>query len=179
MWLLGRTNGGIWQFSRVGAAYARFDKDRGDSCSTGIHHAEPRTSERLGRCKTMIQSQNNLQWMWLLGRTNGSIWQFSRAGAAYARFDKDRGDSSSTGNHHEEPRTSARLVRCMKMILSQINLQWMWLLGRTNRDIWQFSRVGAAFARFDKDRGDSCSTGIHHAEPRTSERLGRCMTMIL
>ena len=124
------------------------------------------------------RSQNILQWMWLLGRTNGDIWQISRVGAVFARFDKDRSDSCSTGIHHAEPRTYEGLVRCMTIILSQSNLQWMWLFGLTNGDIWQISRVGAVFARFDKDRSDSCSTGIHHAEPRTSEGLVRCMTMI-
>ena len=170
---------GTWQFCRVSAAFARFDKDRSDSCSSGIHHVESRTSEQLLRCMTMILSQNILQWMSLLGRLKRDTWPFSRVGAAFARFDKDSSDSCSTGIHHAEPGNSERLIRCMAMILSQNNLQWMSLLGRIIRDTWQFSRVSAAFARFDKDRSDSCSSGIHHAEPRTSEQLLRCMTMIL
>ena len=72
----------------------------------------------------------------------------------------------SMGIHHAEPRISERLLRCMTRTLSQNNLHWMWLLGCINRDTWRFSRVGAAFARIDKDRSDSCSMGIHHAEPR-------------
>jgi hypothetical protein len=83
---------------------------------------------------TMILSQNNLQWMSLFGRINRNTWWFSRVNAAFARFDKDRSDSCSTGIHHAEPRTSERLVRCMTTILSQNNLQWMSLLGRINRE---------------------------------------------
>ncbi len=131
---------GTWQFSRVGAVFAWFDKDSSDSCSTGIHHAEPRTSGRLVKCMAMILSQNNLQWMSLLGHINWDTWWFARVSAAFAWFDKDSSDSCSTGIHHAEPRPSERLVRCMTMILSQNNLQWMSLLGRINRDNWQFNR---------------------------------------
>jgi hypothetical protein len=78
--------------------------------------------------------KNNLQWMSLLGRLKKDTWWFSRVGAAFARFDKDSSDSCSTGIHHAEPRNSERLVRCMTMILSQNNLQWISLLGRLNRE---------------------------------------------